>query len=393
MNVLYLSLWYPYPPDNGSRQRVYHLVHALAQIHRVTFVAYKFGASHPEESDPLHRICQHVVAVDCNPFHRSGLAHTLRFFALTPIVEKPIAQMQEHISRLLESERFDLIICTSTEMAQYVRHMTRTPKVLETHNATAQWAYERFANQRRFIKKVQTYVSYRKRRRYDRAVFRQFDAITAVSDVDRAHIRSLAPPSTVVITLPNGVDCDANRFQPAPKQPYKLVFNGALTYHANLDAMGYFLDAIYPHIRAQLPDVTLDITGSTTNVPLASLKLGPTVTPTGYVDDIRPLVARASVCVVPLREGSGTRLKILEAMALGTCVVTTSKGAEGLNVKHGEHLLITDNPLDFAKATVQLLTDQNLAQYLAMNARQLVQQEYDWQNIGERFVELIETIC
>jgi polysaccharide biosynthesis protein PslH len=190
--------------------------------------------------------------------------------------------------------------------------------------------------------------------------------------------------------VPNGVDCDRNRPGLAPGEPQRLVYNGALTYQANYDAVKYFLAEIYPLIRKAQPDVTLAVTGSTQGVNLADLALSDGVKLTGYLDDVRPVVAGSRVCVVPLQEGGGTRLKILEAMALGTPIVSTSKGAEGIEARHGEHLLLADDAASFAECTLSLLRDTDLRQRLAVNARRLVEERYDWTRIGERFAGLVE---
>jgi glycosyltransferase involved in cell wall biosynthesis len=171
------------------------------------------------------------------------------------------------------------------------------------------------------------------------------------------------------------------------------VYNGALTYSANYDAMRYFLADIYPLIKQHVPEVSLTITGSLSGVELSGLALDKSVRLSGYVDDVRIPVAEASVCVVPLRQGSGTRLKILEAMALGTPVVATSKGAEGLDVTPGHNILLANDPGEFAAQVVYLLRSGSLRDQLAKHARLLVEQQYDWDQIGERFMVLVEEVA
>jgi glycosyltransferase involved in cell wall biosynthesis len=191
--------------------------------------------------------------------------------------------------------------------------------------------------------------------------------------------------------------------------------------------MRYFLSEIYPQIRREEPAVTLTITGSTagvdllalaldvappagmdpfaraprahagsqssstTSMDLSALPLDGSVHLSGYVADIRPLVAAASVCIVPVRQGGGTRLKVLEAMALGTPVVSTAKGTEGLAVTPEQDILVADDPAEFAGQVLRVLREPGLRAHLAANARHLVEQHYDWQSIGQRFVELVET--
>lgn len=199
--------------------------------------------------------------------------------------------------------------------------------------------------------------------------------------------------STTLSVIPNGVDLA--RLQPniVPKQANKLIFNGALTYSVNYDAMRYFLVEIFPRIRALWPDVSLTITGSTEGVDLGALPLDESVHLSGYVSDIRPLVASATACVAPLRQGGGTRLKILEAMALGTPVISTAKGMEGLDAVDGQHYLLGRDAEAFADQTVRLLKDGGLRGQIAANARGLVETKYDWMEIGRVFRGLVEEIA
>jgi glycosyltransferase involved in cell wall biosynthesis len=154
--------------------------------------------------------------------------------------------------------------------------------------------------------------------------------------------------------------------------------------------MTWFLQEVYPRIRAQAPDVSLTITGDHAGLPLPPADH---VTLTGFVDDVRPLIAAAWVSLVPLRVGGGTRLKILEAMALGTPVVATSKGAEGLDAQHGEHLLIANGPEAFAESVIRLLQEPGLRRRMADNAYQLVQEKYDMAALMPRFLDLVERVA
>jgi len=211
-----------------------------------------------------------------------------------------------------------------------------------------------------------------------------------VSPVEVPSVQAMVGQEAEVTVIPNGVDCAHNRPGLAQSRPNALVYNGALTYSANYDAMRWFLTFVYPQIKAKQPGVSLTITGSTQGVELDGLALDSSVSLTGYVEDVRMPVTEAAVCVVPIRQGGGTRLKILEAMALGTPVVATSKGAEGLAVVDGEHLLIADEPAAFADATLRLLRDGGLRNRLTSSARALVEAKYDWAHIGRRFVDLVE---
>ena len=394
MNILFLSTWFPYPPDNGSKIRVYHLLRALGRRHNVTLLSFSFGTARPEEVTPAQLGCRALEIVSRDPFERRRLAWALRFFALTPVVERPVAEMADLVSKTLDETPFDLVIASTTAMAAYAFQAAGVPKVLEEHNCWSVPALALYRAQRQPLKRLRYWASWRKRAGYESRLYRRFDLVTMVSEEDRKAAAGLLPDGgRRVQVVPNGVDCEHNRPGLVRPQPDSLVFNGALTYRANYDAMHYFLSEVFPLIRRQLPTASLTITGSTRGVDLTGLPLGEGVRLSGYVDDVRPLVAAAWACVVPLRQGGGTRLKILEAMALGTPVVATTRGAEGLEARPERDLLLADEPAEFAAQVVRLLRDAGLRQRLAHNARRLVKQRYDWAAIGERFVALVEAVA
>ncbi len=168
-----------------------------------------------------------------------------------------------------------------------------------------------------------------------------------------------------IVAIPNGVDSNLTLPQSLPDFNHKLIFNGSLNYWPNYDAMNYFLTEIFPLILKKIPDCEILITGNNENVDIHTLPShSGKVIFTGFVENIQSLVTSCAACVVPLRHGAGTRLKILEAMAAGTPVITTPKGAEGLEVKHGQHLLIANTPQEFANLTVQILSDLSLREKL-----------------------------
>jgi glycosyltransferase involved in cell wall biosynthesis len=196
------------------------------------------------------------------------------------------------------------------------------------------------------------------------------------------------PPAQIYI-VPNGVDVSAADSVASRAEPNTLIYNGAMTFAPNRDAMYFFVREALPLVRAQAPDVKLRITGHVEQVAQNELSEDNVVLFTGYLPDIKPLVKASTICIVPLRQGGGTRLKILEAMALRTPVVATTKGAEGLNVHHREHLLIADTPRAFADAILELLENPRLRETLTANAYAQVRREYDWNVIGEHLNRLL----
>ncbi len=391
MNLLFLSTWFPYPPDNGSKIRVYHLLRALSQQHNITFVSFAWDTAAPEQAIVGLPFCHTIHTLSHDPFARSAFAQAVRYFSLAPVVTRPILEMQRLVGRVLAETPFNAVVASTEVMATYaLQAPAATIKILEEHNSFTRMMEDRYRTATHPVQRLNHWVSWQKTQCYEGALFRKFDRIVMVSAEDRRMCEQLPGHRTPVAVIPNGVDCAHHRPGLAESLPNTLVYNGALTYSANYDAMQYFLAEIYPRIKQQTPDVTLTITGSTRGVDLSGLRLNASVHLTGYVEDVRLPVARSAVCVVPLRQGGGTRLKILEAMALGVPVVATTKGAEGLEVVNGEHLLIADDPARFAQRVVELLRDPVQRAGLAHNARHLVEARYDWEMIGAQFVNLVE---
>lgn len=392
MNILFLSTWFPFPPDNGSKIRVHHLLRTLCEHHEVTLLSFAWDTARPKDFTSFHSQGVDMQIVSLNPFEVNQASALRTFLSPSPVASRPIPAMRRLVSEVLQAKAFDAVVASTGMMATYaLQAQYGTVRILEGHNAMTRWARERYATQTAPLQRVRCWLSWQKSRHHEARLFQHFDLVTMVSDQDRATcLNDLPGYRGPVAVVPNGVDCAHRRPGLNEIQPNTLVYNGALTYSANYDAMRYFLAEIYPLIRAQVPSARLTITGSTKGVDVSGLRLDDSVHLTGYVADIRVPVSQSAVCVVPLRQGGGTRLKILEAMALGTPVVATSKGAEGLNVVHGEHLLIADEPAAFTEATVRVLRESDTRQQLATKARALVEASYDWRSIGQRFVELVE---
>ena len=393
MKVLFLSTWYPYPADNGSKVRVYHLLRALAQKHDVTLLSFAFGTARLGHTGELNRLCREVHAVALSPFEVNRASTLRTFLSPRPLAARPISAMRDMVARHTRVDAFDAVIASTGTMAEYALMLPQsTTRILEEHNSSTRWMRERYEEQATPLQRFRCWASWQKTRRYEARVLSRFDLVTMVSELDRQACCSQLPGFRGRVELiSNGVDCRHNRPGLAVTRPDSLVFNGSLTYSANYDAMRWFLAESYPLIRAQVPEVSLTITGSTKNVDLGGLRLDDSVGLTGYVDDVRVPVSEATVCAVPIRQGGGTRIKILEAMALGTPVVATSKGIEGHDgVVQGEHALIADEPAEFAQRVLEVLQSPERRVRLSQNARRLVEERYDWVRIGAQFRELCE---
>ena len=210
--------------------------------------------------------------------------------------------------------------------------------------------------ERRWLPRLLLEIEWRKMRRSERRALRDTALTVAVSESDRANLLAEAP-SARVVAVPTGVDIEYFRRSPEPEKPDHLVFSGSMDWFPNEDAVVYFVETILPRITQVRPNVTLTIVGRRPSKRIMALADGQRIHVTGTVDDVRPYVREAPVYIVPLRVGGGTRIKIFEALALGRAVVSTTIGAEGLDVDPGTHVEIADSPETFAEAVVSLLED------------------------------------
>lgn len=388
MRILFLSPWFPYPPANGSKTRIYNLLRALAREHEVDLISFVREGEAVDEQG-LRNLCRSIQTVPWREFAPRGAKALLGFLSPLPrsVVDTYSPEMESLVRAAAQRERPDVIVASEMGTARYAV-IDGIPRILDDVETGA--IHDSWAEARTRFSRWRRGLTWAKVRRYAGRTARRFDACTVVSERERELLRGAAADYDAVSIIPNGVDLDSLRPGFAQPRLNTLVYNGALTYSANYDAMRYFLRGIFPGVRAQVSDARLRITGSTQGVDVAPLPLDDHVTLTGFVPDIRTEVAAAWACVVPLREGGGTRVKMLEAMALGTPVVSTTKGAEGLDVTAGKDILIADDPADFAAQVARLLGDAGLRARLAGNARLLVEAKYGWNSIGRRFAQIVE---
>ena len=219
--------------------------------------------------------------------------------------------------------------------------------------------------------------------RYERVLSPKFDAVTCTSDIDAAVFQQYCATDAIEI-IPNGVDITHYQPDVTAEAPAHLIYIGSMDWYPNEDAVGFFVNEVLPRIQESVPEVKFSIVGGNPSPRVQKLAAREGVVVTGRVPEIKPYFAEATVFVVPLRIGSGTRLKILEALAMGKAIVSTTVGAEGLDLKDGEEIFIADEPIAFADAVIRLLTDSALRRRIGENGRARVERDYDWRSIGEK---------
>ncbi len=388
MTVLWVTYGLPYPPDSGGRMRDFYLVREVSRQARVLLFSLvpPGGVTEPGElRDFCARIDTWQMPAGCPPLHllRRMPAGAWRNF---------FPEAAARIRTIAIEEHPDVIQIEHSLLAGYFEAVPpelQRRTVLSLHNVGFE-QYRRMSGLGCGIGKRAGYlIKSLVMRRTESHYIPRFDCCLAASDRDQDLLEH-AVPGVHPIVIENGVDCTALRL--LPRAGAALLFAGAMDYPPNSDAAVFFCRAILPLVRASLPDVKLLIVGHAPPHQVMALGRGPGVTVTGRVDDVRPYYAQAAVSIVPLRAGSGTRLKILESMALGRPVVSTSIGCEGLDVEDGRHLLIANTPQRFAECVTRLLIDPALRERIAAEARRLVEQRYDWRAIGQRLVSTYSSI-
>jgi len=394
MRILFLSSYFCLPPATGSRIRTLHLLKALASAHDVTYVAFADDQRQRDSIEEAKSLCASLKVV-FRPHRYSTLKLLKGLAGSTPFT---ILNFQHpEMARIAAEEQsrgaYSLVHAEGIFMAQYVHFDTARPAVLSTHNIES-------TIMKRFIdatpdplKRLYARITHRKLLRYEAQMMPRFDRTLVVSREEQQLAAAMAP-STQVVVVSNGVD--TQYFRPDPtvaEEPATLVFSGLMDSRSNVDGVLHFVREILPRVRREVPAVKLRVLGQRPAPAVQALAQQEGIEVTGFVPDVRPPAQSATVHVVPLRVGGGSRLKILQALALGRAVVSTQVGAEGLELTPGTHLLLADEPAAFARHVVALLHDPARRAALGKAGRQLVVQRYDWREVTAQLPALYEQLA
>ncbi len=389
MNVFALSTWTPYPLVNGSTLRVYHLLRALAARHAVDLVAFSAPAAPTtEEVAHLRQFCRTVTIVPRSPF--APVAGTVS--GLLSATPRSLVATDDPEVRALVAARAaaaDVAVGFALHAARYLSGLP-CPAVFEDAEPRQIEALAAGAPSMR--QRLRLRLTWWKHARYLRQLANAMAAVTVVSDHERQSMIRIGVDASRLHVVPNGARGADLAGPRTAASPSRLIYAGAVTYAPNLEAVTWFLTEVLPRVHAVRPDVEFWVTGDTAGVALDRWIGQRGVRFTGRLPDVAAAVREAAVAVVPLRTGGGTRLKILEALALGTPVVSTRKGAEGLAVTDGEHLLLADEPAAFAEAVLRVLAEPERAARLSAAGRALIATRYTWDAIGSQLLDIVEAV-
>jgi glycosyltransferase involved in cell wall biosynthesis len=298
--------------------------------------------------------------------------------------------MQRAIDDVCSAGNFDVIQVESSVLCTF-RFPRETPLVIDEHNIESELLQRMCEGERSLPRRVFNRVEYARFRRFEQACWRRADGCVVTSEREVAAVRSCAPDTPLAV-VPNAVDLDYFAPSGTSVEPHTVIFSGTLNYRPNLDAAYYLIDDIWPLVRTRYPDATLTLTGRSDGVDTRSLAR-PGVQLVGEVPDIRPYVRGAAAVAVPIRIGGGTRLKVLEGLAMGKAIVSTALGCEGVAVRDGEHLLIADDAPTFASRIFEVFDNPGLRAALGQAGRRLIATRYSWELAGARLESLYRQVA
>lgn len=386
MNILFLAPRMPLPADTGGKIRTLNILKQLALEFKVHLVCFSFEVNDKDHIPELQKIGVSVTLVPMTETTFFQKIYWLLFHGLPiSMVKYHTRSMEQAISDLIRTKTFDAVHVDHLHMAHYLKCFNGVPCMLDEHNVEYKILQRCAQVEKSWLKRFAYQEQSRKMNRFEAHMAEQFSCVFCCSTDDRILLNKITNGLVPIYVVPNGVDTEF--FQPSSNVPLEnaLVFTGSMDWLPNDDAITYFCQEILPLIWRRDPKIKMYVVGKSPSSAVKELAAkDQRVVVTGRVDDVRPFIAQSKVFVVPLRVGGGTRLKILEAMAMGKAVVSTSIGAEGIMYTPEENILLADTPEDFAQKTVETINAPRNVQALGQFGRELVLEQYDWNVVGRQ---------
>jgi len=397
MKILIVSSRFPYPLGKADSRTVYHMIEYLSQRHELYLITFFEQDSSHNELKFLEDIGEKCQRVELVPFSKwkSTLKAAAGLFSKTPLQTHYFyyRTMQKKVNDLIEKYSPDLLYAHLIRTGEYIKDYADSPKVLAMQ-VSQTLNYDRMIRYAKSLKTKLIYsIEYNKIKKYEPEITRFFSKCLLISKYDKEAIEGSDGVNNIFFN-PHGID--VNYYVPdrtIEKERNSIIFNGVMETPTNIDAISYFYEDIYPLIKKEVPDVKLYIVGMNPTKKIISYSNDPTVTVTGFVDDIRPYLNRAQVGISPLRIGAGLQNKVLVSMSMGLPVVCTAVANEGIGAEQGRSIIIADTARGFADWIVRLFKDSELRNSIGENARRFVQDywtwEYHFKNLENLFEELV----
>jgi len=395
MKILWVKPGKLLPLDSGGQLRTYNILRQLAARHDVTFLSYYGGPSrdHAYESEIVKHVpgtvAVHTVSHDFTA-EDQRLDYVRRFFSAAPyaVSKFTVPEAQSLLHDWIPQRRFDVAVCDFLCTVLNFPQDLATPTALFQHNVESVLWHRKAQHEVGWLHRLVSKIEYAKMARFEPRQVRRFHHVIAVSQQDRAAMSAMVSPDRISV-VPTGVDLASYTCRPNSPQPGLLVvFTGSMDWEPNIDGVEYFCQTVWPRVLASLPEARFRIVGRAPHERVRALACK-SVEVTGRVPSIVEHLQQAAVVVVPLRIGGGTRIKIYEGMAMGKATVSTTVGAEGLDVQPGRDIILADDPAAFADAVCTLLRDVATRKRYE-TAAAATARKYDWSTVTQRFVEALQ---
>jgi glycosyltransferase involved in cell wall biosynthesis len=391
LRVLFLSQRFLYPFDTGGKIRTGKLLEKLSEIFDVTLISNLESPKDDVYVKNISRLCTNFHAVPWKEVKK----YTFRFYLrllVRQLSRYPITVLNDHSKRLEETVltvlaqgKYDLVICDFAQSGLNFRRVRGYPSLLFQHNVESMIPYRHFRASRDPVSRIFWWLQWFKMRRYEQQLCQNFDAIVTVSEADKCILEKEFCARNVY-AIPTGVDTEYFSSSETSIQENSAVFVGAMDWLPNEDGVLFFVREIFARIKNQVNSFKFTVVGRNPSPALLrELRKYPEITVTGWVEDVRPYLATHALCVIPLRIGGGTRIKVYEAMSMGKGIVSTVVGTEGLPVVDGENVVLADEAEDFADAVVRLLRDRSERDRIGSAARTFVEGNCSWRKVAETF--------
>jgi sugar transferase (PEP-CTERM/EpsH1 system associated) len=398
--ILYFAPKECWPPSTGAQLRNFYLARELARGgEHLTYLGFSDASARAaDHSDtyqfanrtPADEWCEELITVPLDSsYSPSKLARGLLGKTPLPVLNYTTPAMQQALTEVLARKDFDIVQIESVHLSEYlpiIRAAKSKPKIIcDWHNVESE-LMQRYSEQASSVpRRFYAQITAKRMADLEKRIMRDFDAHVTVSDRDRDQLKAWAPDVPIYV-IENGVNVEY--YSPKEGQDemrrFRVVFIGSMDYHANTEAVKRFAESIWPRIYEKHPELVFTVVGRNPTPEVSALNERPGIEITGRVRDVRPYCREALTSVVPLRIGGGSRLKILEAMAADLPIVSTQLGAEGIEARHGENILLADSDDDFTKALLLLCENESERARLALAGRALVESQYDWSVLAAR---------
>jgi polysaccharide biosynthesis protein PslH len=392
MNILVIAYLFPYPADGGYKLRVYNTIKELSYSNDIDLLCFVTGDCSQEQRQHMQSYCKNIWVLNKPAITATTklCRYILNCFKSVPYVLFSAwdYEKNEFTKRIVATNNYNVIIAEHliaahtlyTSNLQLDKHILH---VVVNHNVESD-LYRTIAIKKNPLLIPFIQIKYFFLKNYEKKINSNFDLSISMSKIDKAIFEKMCP-QTKIIVLPNGVDTELYYYRNKLPSNNDIYYAGSFNYYPNVDAIHYFMNDIFPAIKTKINNVRFFIVGGNPPEDIQNYHDGKRVYVLGYQPDIRLIMERCAISVVPLRLGGGTRLKVVEAMSMGIPTVSTSKGAEGLQVTHQKDIIIADEPQKFISHTVELLMNPQMQIQIGLAGRKTAMEQYSWKALIKIF--------